>query len=299
VTAGRKYSLFLSILVTAILNQNSTLAQIGKDTLKGLQARPTIAVTVSQRSTEVTSPLTVYVRVSNLTEADMVVKQVTLDLPAEFVAARAPAPVPESDRGTVSSSDVTTDRKAYAALGDISQILNKPDLGPGFERTVVFRIPPHPISWVTPFMNLHLLTFSPGVYDLLVLTKYEIPTLHESELPEITKIELTPPLNSIITGGILGAVLLALFVGAYRFRRYVDSYTVTAVAKEIIILAFAGAITATIAIVLLQRLKGVTLPITLVVADFYGGVVIGLFSYSIGDWLYKELYSGGTPRHTE
>ena len=59
-------------------------------------------------------------------------------------------------------------------------------------------------------------------------------------------------------------------------------------------ISVAGATSASIALLLLQRLKGLELPINLTITDFYGGVVIGLFSYKIGDWLHKELAEGGT-----
>ena len=40
-----------------------------------------------------------------------------------------------------------------------------------------------------------------------------------------------------------------------------------------------------------RRLQGIQLPVNLTVADFYGGVVIGLFSFKIGDWLQSKLMS--------
>jgi hypothetical protein len=62
------------------------------------------------------------------------------------------------------------------------------------------------------------------------------------------------------------------------------------VIQETLTLAAAGGITAAIVIILLQRVKGLQLPLNLTVTDFYGGFVLGLFSYKIGDWLYIQLF---------
>ncbi|HLG55269.1 MAG TPA: hypothetical protein VI485_08050 [Vicinamibacterales bacterium] len=102
-------------------------------------------------------------------------------------------------------------------------------------------------------------------------------------------VELTPPLNSIVRGGILGAALLALFVSMYRGSRmhspppednagwaeradkWVRTWTWEALGGIRILIV--GSIVATITILLLQRLSDVGLPITLDVKDWIGGLV--------------------------
>ena len=50
-----------------------------------------------------------------------------------------------------------------------------------------------------------------------------------------------------------------------------------------------GAITAAIFVLLTFRLKSDTLPLSVTVNDFYGGIVIGLFTFKIASWLYAQL----------
>lgn len=92
----------------------------------------------------------------------------------------------------------------------------------------------------------------------------------------------------------MGSVLLALFMGIYDYSRERFSRKTRDMLKKFLTISIAGATSAAIALLLMQRLKGLDLLINLTVTDFYGGVVIGLFSYKIGDWLHKELLESGT-----
>lgn len=116
----------------------------------------------------------------------------------------------------------------------------------------------------------------------------------DSQVIEIAKITLEPPVSSLVWGGVMGSVLLALFMGIYDYSRERFSRKTRDMLKKFLTISIAGATSAAIALLLMQRLKGLDLPINLTVTDFYGGVVIGLFSYKIGDWLHKELLESGT-----
>lgn len=54
----------------------------------------------------------------------------------------------------------------------------------------------------------------------------------------------------------------------------------------------AGATSAVILIFILHRYKDLEMPINIQVNDFFGAVVIGLFTFRLGDWLYKQLSEG-------
>ena len=91
----------------------------------------------------------------------------------------------------------------------------------------------------------------------------------------------------------LGSILLALFVGTYRYIRHIRSGSVLVLAGELVILVLAGSVCAIITIILLYRFKDLALPVQITVNDFYGGVVVGLFTYKLGDWLFTQLTGRG------
>ncbi len=148
------------------------------------------------------------------------------------------------------------------------------------------------MGWFRPLGNASLLTFVPGEYQLRAIVTFKVPPSNETTVTETTVVTLQPPLVSLIWGGIVGSLLLAAFVGTYRLVREPRDKRVRLLV-QILFLAGAGAVCAVIALILLRRLQGVELPVNVTVADFYGGVVIGLFSFKIGDWLYVRLFGEG------
>jgi multisubunit Na+/H+ antiporter MnhB subunit len=91
-------------------------------------------------------------------------------------------------------------------------------------------------------------------------------------------------------GGVLGSLLLALFLGTYRYLRRKGERKLWQEVREAFILFLAGSICAIIAILLLYRFKELPLPINVNVNDFYGAIVIGLFTYKLGDWLFEQFF---------
>ncbi len=258
-------------VVLAGLGGTFLQGQIDEKALAGLEVRPQIAVSISQRSRVVTAPLDIYVQVTNLTKSDVFVKNIRVLMPGAFIAARGD----------------------LAAEGIVVE-LGSQQLKPGYQRLVPIPIPQQQLSWLTPVRNRQLLTFIPGEYDVNVVVTYNVPPEPDSQTIQIAKITLEPPLSSLIWGGVVGAVLLALFMGVYDYSRRESSRKAWESLRKAAMISVAGATSASIALLLLQRLKGLELPINLTITDFYGGVVIGLFSYKIGDWLHKELAEGGT-----
>jgi hypothetical protein len=260
-------------LVLAGLQGGFLQGQVDNQALMGLEVGPKVEVSVFQRSHVVTSALDIYVKITNLTKNDIFVKNVQVIMPGPFLAAHT-----------------------NFDLQSTSQDLTNQKLKPGYQRLVPIQIPQQQLGWVTPIRNHQLLAFVPGEYNFSVVVTYapdEIPPV-DSETIEIAKITLEPPLSSLIWGGVLGAVLLALFWGVFDYSRQGSPRNTWNTLKKTAVISVAGAVSASIALLLLQRLNGLELPINLTVTDFYGGVTIGLFSYKIGDWLHKELVEGGT-----
>ncbi len=263
----------MTLLVALVGLPCALEGQVGQEALKGLRTGPKVTVSVSQRSHAVTAAVDIYVQVANLTESDVYIKKVEVLMPGEFVSAR------EAKDWTNPSTD-----------------LSDQHLKPGYQRLVPFAIPHQQLKLLTPLFNRRLLAFVPADYDLRAVVSYQIPPEPQAQVIEVAKITLQPPLSSLIWGGVLGAVLLAVFVSVYRFLRqspqgHKDLWNAM---KGAVGISAGGAVSAIIALLLLQRLKGLELPINLTVTDFYGGLVVGLFSYKIGDWLYKELSGEST-----
>jgi len=265
-----RYVVTVSI-VLACLQGGLLQGQVDTQALKGLEVRPKVEVSIFQRSHVVTAALDIYVKITNLTQDDIFVKNVQVIMPGTFLAARA-----------------------NSGLQGTSQDLSNQKLKPGYQRLVPIPIPQQQLSWLTPIRNRQLLAFVPGEYDLSVVVTYTVEPPVDSQTIEIAKITLEPPLSSLIWGGVLGAVLLALFMGVYDYSRPHTRRKAWDTSKKAVTISVAGAVSASIALLLLQRLKGLELPINLTVTDFYGSVAIGLFSYKIGDWLHKELVEGGS-----
>jgi hypothetical protein len=249
----------------------SLTAQIGATALKSLQVVPQVIVSTTQHDRSVDSALDIRVRVANLTESDITLKKVEVFMPGEFLAAREENN-PQA-QGPNSSSEL---------------------LNSGGVQSFLFAVPSHSTRWITELAKPHLLTFVPGEYDVVVRTHFQVPPAGAESVDELLKVSFEPPLGVLVWGGVAGAVLLAAFVCTYRYLRQTPRADGGLVIRQALALALGGAVSAAIALVLLERLKGVELPVNLTVKDFYGGIVIGLFSYKIGDWLYTQFFGTAT-----
>ena len=158
--------------------------QIDEKALAGLEVRPQIAVSISQRSRVVTAPLDIYVQVTNLTKSDVFVKNIRVLMPGAFIAARGD----------------------LAAEGIVVE-LGSQQLKPGYQRLVPIPIPQQQLSWLTPVRNRQLLTFIPGEYDVNVVVTYNVPPEPDSQTIQIAKITLraTPKQSDLGRSGGRGA----------------------------------------------------------------------------------------------
>ena len=200
------------------------------EALRALQAKPRVSLAASGGSRVVTGPLDIYAELVNLSENDVSIQRVDLELPGEVEAARRMA-------------------------AGLSQPGTDSMMQPGHQRLVHFRLPPSSIDLWTVLANPQLLTFVPGEYRYRVVVRFRVPPSKETAVSESGTLTLEPPLLSLIWGGVLGSVLLAAFVGTYRLVRNSRSRKRNLLV-ETALLALGGAVCAVIALLLPAGCRG-------------------------------------------
>lgn len=95
---------------------------------------------------------------------------------------------------------------------------------------------------------------------------------------------------SVFIGGVLGALLLAIFVWIERMLKkpVMRVYWVRSLVPALL-MGLRGGIMAIIALLLGKSSQSAGAPITLTVTDFTGGLLIGLFSYPLAAWITSAL----------
>ncbi len=155
------------------------------------------------------------------------------------------------------------------------------------------RLPRAKLPLWESIIDTETLFFTPGTYQLRAEAEVKLAGADSvvRRIYATTEIVLEAPLSASIRGGVIGALLLALFVPSYRAvrasgqkRRIVD------VAKQAMVYLVAGSVVSTTAILVVYRLGSVSLPISITVNDYLGGIIVGLFSYVIGDALYAQFF---------
>lgn len=228
--------------------------------------QPRIKLSVYQTNEFLDSQLSISVQIDNLTNSNIAIMEIQAHLP-----------------------EMTCGRREESPL--IKDLSMKGDLEPGNSiiETVTFRKGTKYIF--PPFMRGDVLLFTPGEYKARVVVKYLLFGKNEMMIEEQIGVKLVPPVASILWGSVLGAFLLALFVVLYEQKQLSPSRGFREAGIKVVYMTMLGALCGVIIIFLLLRLKGIMLPITITINDFYGGVVIGLFAYSLGNWLFSKLMS--------
>lgn len=129
-----------------------------------------------------------------------------------------------------------------------------------------------------------------------------------------TRIAIIPPIVAVFYGGMVGALLLALFralapfhgalltmAGRAQFSRrelLQSLYQKASLVFRVLLITFAwvvlGGVCAIMIIILTKASTGELSPIKVEINDFIGGVLVGLLSFPVVSWLQKRLMSFDT-----
>ena len=129
-----------------------------------------------------------------------------------------------------------------------------------------------------------------------------------------TRIAIIPPIVAVFYGGMVGALLLALFralapfhgallttVGRTQLSRHEllqSLYQKASLVFRVVLITFAwvvlGGVCAIMIIILTKASTGELSPIKIEINDFIGGVLVGLLSFPVVSWLQKRLMSFDT-----
>lgn len=236
--------------------------------LKYLYVQPEVKINVQQTDQIITSPLCIAVHITNLTDSNMSIVNAQVDFPEMLI-------------GRAMSNPVEVVFK------------NTKDLDSGNSTIGKAQFPPAISKWYFPFLNLRLLFFKPAEYEARVIITYKVFDRNETMIEEKVKIKLDPPVSSILWGSILGSLLLALYIALYKRTKEMLPWKITL--SRFVSVSLTGIVSGFIIIFLLFRFKNLDLPVTIAVTDFFGGMVLGLFTYKLGDWLYNKLADSKTP----
>lgn len=98
------------------------------------------------------------------------------------------------------------------------------------------------------------------------------------------------PEISIFIGGFFGALMLALFVLVERILRNPEARQAwVRTALVTLVMGLRGGLMAIIALLISKTTQSVGSPVSLTVADFSGGILVGLFSYPLATWISSTL----------
>jgi hypothetical protein len=237
-----------------------------------LREIPTVHLNIFQTSTSITAPIDGEITLTNLTNKAYDVQFVKLQIPQGLSAIRP----------------------------KFSELINKEihEIGGKDEKIYSISIPRATMTILNSITNSETLLFIPGKYRVRaeVVLKESGNDKGIRSLYSSTEISLEPPLSAVLRGGVMGALLLALFVPAYRAlhsRRSegeANKITIANSVAQFFIYSISGSVVAVTTILFIHRMGSANLPISISVNDYLGGIIIGLFSYVFGDTLYKKFF---------
>ncbi len=266
-SAAAMLTIFLSFSIS-VLAQNPADSAVQNEALKYLYVQPEVKVNVRQTDPVITNPLCISLQITNLTDSNMSLVRAQVDFPEMLIGRETENPV----------DFVFTHTKD---LDSGNTMIGKAQFKAAVSR------------WYFPFLNLRLLFFKPAEYEARVIITYKVFDRNETMIEEKVMVKLDPPVSSILWGSILGSVLLALYIAIYKRNRKTLPWKKAL--SRFASVSLTGIVSGIIIIFLLFRFKDLDLPVTIAVTDFFGGLVLGLFTYKLGDWLYGKLADNNTP----
>ena len=262
-------SLFIAVLILCLSPMSGN---VSADESTALREIPTLQLNVHQISPSITEPIDGEIILTNLTKTAYDIQEVRLILPQSLKAIRP----------------------------EFNEVVNSVihEIGGEDERIYSIRIPRVKMSILKSIVDSETLLFVPGKYRLrtVVVLKESGNDKGMRNLYSVSDIVLEPPLSAALRGGVIGAMLLALFVPAYRtLRKRKDKMQVgnsesTNIVGQFFIYLISGSVVSVTAILFIYRMGSANLPISITVNDYLGGVIVGLFSYVFGDALYNKFF---------
>lgn len=156
------------------------------------------------------------------------------------------------------------------------------------------------------FMQWSLLTLTPAEYTFVLSAdaygQKETEEAFNVATSKIIPIRLSPTIWQAVAGAMLGSFLMAVFwisSPLVRHKISAGSDEVRGIFRLILnaaLLWLGSTVAAAIAIFLTFRMGDASLPFTLSVNDFYGGLVIGLFGIILTNWLAPKLFGEDYPK---
>ena len=136
-----------------------------------------------------------------------------------------------------------------------------------------------------------LLAWTQRQTGISVEIEYSGADARKLKLARETSVEVSASLLLLLVGVVVGAAMLAVFSWAHARERAASSPEATT--KHAFRLFTAGSCTGIIFVVLIQRMGDLDLPFKFAVNDVIGGLIVGLFSFKLGDTLYKYFFGNG------
>lgn len=265
--------------------------------------RPTVELVILNPSAIVTNAIDFEVTVSNPTSLDYAVENILIYFPGTLVETRQSIMVRPSDDcdSNQLGAKLTTD--GAFDLGCSSS----DTLSAGSIRVFRGALPAYKRPFIDTLFDVSTFLFVPGDFPVRAQVK-----MHRSDKENVTEyptaktvIHLQAPLSASLRGGLLGAILLALFVPAFDFLQKLQNIKKLQSIREtiwglltyllgqtfnILFFALSGCVVATAGILVIFRLGSSDFPITIQITDWLGGLIVGLFSYTIGKKLHSMFF---------
>jgi len=262
-------SIYIAVLILCLAPMPGNVFAQGSTALREI---PTLQLNVHQISPSITEPIDGEIILTNLTNKAYDIQKVSLILPQSLKAIRP----------------------------DFSEVVNSElhEIGGDDERIYSIRIPRVKMSIFESIADSETLLFVPGEYRLraVVVLKESGNDKGVRNLYSVSEITLEPPLSAALRGGVIGALLLSLFVPAYRAlhkrkrKMQAGNNEPTNIVGQFFIYFISGSVVSVTAILFIHRMGSANLPISITVNDYLGGIIVGLFSYVFGDALYNKFF---------
>lgn len=266
----------LLVAIATIFLPTASYAQLHSD------KRPQIELRLLEQSITATDGLDFEVVVSNPTKSDFDIRKILVYFPENLRHARR-------FQNTNNNVDIWNEDGAIDLNVSIENIKQ------GTFRVYRGTLPAYNRTAWQAVVDSGTLFFIPGKYNVraeAMMNASGFPD--QKDQPWATSsVHVTAPLSAPLRGGIIGSLLLALFFPAFSYlqqRKNQESTYKTHPIGQFFVYVLSGSVVSTTAILVIFRLGSADFPISLQINDWLGGVIVGLFSYPVGNKLYEMLF---------